>query len=168
MRRDDLSNRHVVSSLVRTSVKSAGPRLEAPYASHVSWRQWALIGFGAVLVLYLVLVLVLVVAGRRGDARALAGFVPDCVVLFKRLLSDPRVAWWRKALLAGVIVYLVSPIDLVPDFIPVAGQLDDAIVVALVLRRVLRGSGAALLHEHWPGPPQSLLVIRRVAYGRGA
>ena len=167
MRRDDLSNRHVVSSLVRTSIKSAGRRPEAPYASGVSWR-WALIGFGAVLVLYLVLVLVLVVAGRRGDARALAGFVPDCVVLFKRLLSDPRVAWWRKALLAGVIVYLVSPIDLVPDFIPVAGQLDDAIVVALVLRRVLRGSGAALLHEHWPGPPQSLLVIRRVAYGRGA
>jgi uncharacterized membrane protein YkvA (DUF1232 family) len=134
----------------------------------MSLWQWTLVGFGAVLVLYLSLVLVLIVAGRRGDARALAGFVPDFVVLFRRLLSDPRVVWWRKALLAGVIVYLVTPIDLVPDFVPVAGQLDDAIVVALVLRSVLRGSGEALLHEHWPGPPQSLLVIRRLAYGRGA
>jgi uncharacterized membrane protein YkvA (DUF1232 family) len=134
----------------------------------MSLWQWALVGFGAVLVLYLALVLVLIVAGRRGDARALAGFVPDFVVLFRRLLSDPRVVWWRKALLAGVIVYLVTPIDLVPDFVPVAGQLDDAIVVALVLRSVLRGSGEALLHEHWPGPPQSLLVIRRLVYGRGA
>ena len=134
----------------------------------MSLGQWALIGLGAVLVLYLALVLALIVARRRVDARALAGFVPDCVVLFKRLLSDPRMVWWRKALLAGVIVYLISPIDLVPDFIPVAGQLDDALVVALVLRSVLRGSGEALLREHWPGPPQSLLVIRRLAYGRGA
>jgi uncharacterized membrane protein YkvA (DUF1232 family) len=133
----------------------------------MSLWQWSLIGFGAVLVVYLVLVGVLIVAGRRDDARAVAGFIPDCVVLFKRLLSDSRIVWWRKALLAGVIVYLVTPIDLVPDFIPVAGQLDDAIVVALALRSVLRGSGEALLREHWPGPPQSLLVIRRLAYGRG-
>jgi uncharacterized membrane protein YkvA (DUF1232 family) len=131
----------------------------------MSLWQWVLVGLAAVLVLYLAAVLVLILAGRRGDARALAGFVPDCVVLFKRLLGDPRVVWWHKALLAGVIVYLVTPIDLVPDFIPVAGQLDDAIVVALVLRCVLRGSGEALLSEHWPGPPQSLLVIRRLAYG---
>jgi uncharacterized membrane protein YkvA (DUF1232 family) len=127
---------------------------------------WGLIGVGAAVVVYLALVLALIGAGRRGDARALARFVPDCVVLCKRLLGDPRVVWWRKALLAGAIVYLVTPIDLVPDFIPVAGQLDDAIVVALVLRSVLRGSGEALLEEHWPGPPQSLLVIRRLAYRR--
>jgi uncharacterized membrane protein YkvA (DUF1232 family) len=134
----------------------------------MSLWHWALIGFGAALALYLALVLVLVVAGREGDARALAGFVPDCIVLFKRLLNEPRVPWWRKALLAGVIVYLIAPIDLVPDFIPVAGQLDDAIVVALGLRSVLRACGEALLREHWPGPPQSLLVIQRLAYGRGA
>ena len=89
-------------------------------------------------------------------------------MLFKRLLSDPHVVWCRKALLAGVTLYLITPIDLVPDFIPIAGQLDDAIVVALSLRSVLRGSGKALWHEHWPGPQQSLLVIRRLAYGRAA
>ena len=65
----------------------------------------------------------------------------------------------------ALIAYLVMPIDLVPDFIPVAGQLDDAILVALVLRRVLRGSGAPLLREHWPGPDRSLRAVQRVAAG---
>jgi uncharacterized membrane protein YkvA (DUF1232 family) len=89
--------------------------------------------------------------------------VPDCVVLFKRLLRDPRVPRVRKVALALVLVYLVIPIDLVPDFIPVAGQLDDAILVALVLRAVLRSAGSELLDEHWPGPQRSLAVIRWLA-----
>jgi uncharacterized membrane protein YkvA (DUF1232 family) len=99
----------------------------------------------------------------RAELRVVARFVPDCVVLFRRLLGDRRVAWWRKALLAGAIAYLAMPFDLVPDFIPVIGLLDDALVVALVLRAVLRGSGAALLDEHWPGPPASRRVIARLA-----
>ena len=65
------------------------------------------------------------------------------MVLFKRLLADPRVDWWRKALLVAVIVYSASPIDLIPDFIPVAGQLDDAILVVIAVRVLLHGSGAA-------------------------
>ena len=116
------------------------------------------------LLVYATAVLVLVALGRGADARALARFVPDCVVLFKRLLSDPRVEWWRKVLLVLVIVYLASPIDLVPDFIPVAGQLDDAILVVIALRVLLRGSGPRLLAEHWPGPRRSLLVLLRFAY----
>ena len=127
---------------------------------------WTALLLAAVLALlvYGAAVLALVVAGRGADARALARFVPDCVVLFKRLLADPRVEWWRKALLVAVIVYLASPIDLVPDFIPVAGQLDDAIVVVLALRLLLHGSGERLLIEHWPGPRRSLQVILRLAY----
>jgi uncharacterized membrane protein YkvA (DUF1232 family) len=116
------------------------------------------------LALYGALVLTLIVAGRKGDARALVRLVPDCVVLFKRLLTDPRVDWWRKALLIGVIGYVVSPIDLVPDFIPIAGQFDDAILVVLAIRVLLRASGARLLSEHWPGPARSLEFIRRLAY----
>jgi uncharacterized membrane protein YkvA (DUF1232 family) len=115
--------------------------------------------------LYAGAVLLLVIFGRRGDARALAGFIPDCVVLVKRLIGDPRVPRRRKFLLVLLIAYLSLPFDLVPDFIPVAGQLDDAILLALVLRSVMRGGGVALLREHWPGPEQSQAVIRRLAFG---
>jgi uncharacterized membrane protein YkvA (DUF1232 family) len=126
--------------------------------------EWLLLLAVAVAVLYTIAVIALAVAGRDADARALARFVPDCVVLFKRLLADPRVEWWRKALLLVVLAYLVSPIDLVPDFIPIAGQLDDVIVVVIGLRVLLRGSGPRLLAEHWPGPRRSLQVILRFAY----
>jgi uncharacterized membrane protein YkvA (DUF1232 family) len=123
-----------------------------------------LILLAATLALYLALVITLIVAGRKGDARALVRLVPDCVVLFKRLLTDPRVDWWRKLLLVLVIAYVASPIDLVPDFIPIAGQLDDAILVVLAIRVLLRGGGPRLLSEHWPGPARSLEFIRRLAY----
>lgn len=107
--------------------------------------------------------LVLVLLGRRSDAKAMARFIPDMVVLFKRLLGDKRVPRRRKALLWLTVVYLVLPIDLVPDFIPVAGQLDDAIVVALVLRWMLRGVDPVVLDELWPGPPAGLALLKRAA-----
>jgi uncharacterized membrane protein YkvA (DUF1232 family) len=129
--------------------------------------QWLLVICGALLLFYALGVLVLVVVGRRSAARALAGFIPDCLVLFKRLIADPRVDRRRKGLLIGTIAYLAMPFDLVPDFIPVAGQLDDAIIVAVALRLLLRGSGASVLEEHWPGPEQSLRLILRLARGGG-
>jgi uncharacterized membrane protein YkvA (DUF1232 family) len=118
----------------------------------------------AFLALYASVVLALVVLGRRGEARAVARFIPDCLVLFRRLLADDRVPRVRKLSLVLMLGYLVLPIDLVPDFIPVAGQLDDAILVALTLRFVLRSSGPELLDEHWPGPPEGLGVIQRLAW----
>jgi uncharacterized membrane protein YkvA (DUF1232 family) len=66
----------------------------------------------------------------------------------------------HKVALALVIAYLAMPIDLVPDFIPIAGQLDDAILVALVLRRMARRD---LVAEHWSGPPESLALVLRMA-----
>jgi uncharacterized membrane protein YkvA (DUF1232 family) len=102
------------------------------------------------------------------DARTVARFVPDCLVLFKRLLADPRVPRRRKALLLGVVGYLAMPLDLIPDFIPVLGQLDDALVVVLALRAILRGGGEGLLRELWPGPQASLLVVERAALGSAA
>ena len=113
--------------------------------------------------LYAVFVAVLVLAGRREGARAAAAFVPDCVVLFRRLLSDPRVPRRKKLVLAALIPYLLMPFDLVPDFIPVAGYLDDAVIVAFALRYVLRGSGPDLIAAHWPGPPASLKLVLRFA-----
>ena len=68
----------------------------------------------------------------------------------------------RRLLVYALIAYLAMPFDLVPDFIPVAGQLDDAILVALVLRSLLRAGGPELLAEHWPGPQASLDLLRRL------
>ena len=108
-------------------------------------------------------VVALVFLGRRDDARAVARFVPDCVVLFRRLLADHRVSRRDKLLLAALVPYLLLPFDLIPDFIPVAGQLDDAVLVTLVLRRVLRGAGRHVVEEHWPGPRTSLTFVLRLA-----
>lgn len=60
------------------------------------------------------------------------------------------------------------PFDLIPDFIPVVGQLDDAIIVALVPRTILRAGGPSLLREHWPGPATSLNAVMRLAGGSAA
>ena len=127
---------------------------------------WVLLILAGVLIAYLGVVLGLVLAGRRTDARALAGFVPDCVVLCRRLLADSRVPRRHKALLIGLVGYLASPLDLIPDFIPVIGQLDDVLIAAVVLRTVRRGVRRSILRQHWPGPPQSLRVIERIALRR--
>jgi uncharacterized membrane protein YkvA (DUF1232 family) len=129
----------------------------------MSTTDQVLVSLAVLLALYGGFVLVLLVAGRRGDARAVAGFIPDCIVLFRRLLADPRVPRTRKVAVALLIGYLALPIDLIPDFIPVAGQLDDAILVALVLRFVLVGGGPKLIAEHWPGPAGSAALIERLA-----
>jgi uncharacterized membrane protein YkvA (DUF1232 family) len=129
----------------------------------VSWSVWLLISLGIALAIYGGLVGYLVVRGRRDDARALATFIPDCIVLVTRLVREPRVPRHRKLLLLAVVGYLSLPFDLVPDFIPVAGQLDDAVIVALVLRHFVKTSGEELIRELWPGPERSLEVILRLA-----
>jgi uncharacterized membrane protein YkvA (DUF1232 family) len=126
---------------------------------------WIALGLGVTALVYAAFVLALYLAGRHSDARAVAGFIPDCIVLFRRLLADQRVPRWRKAFVVVLIGYLAMPFDLVPDFIPIAGQLDDAILVALVLRLVLRSGGPELLRENWPGPEASRKLITRLAYG---
>ena len=133
----------------------------------MSGWDWALAGAGVLLALYLGAIAWLWRTGRREDARAVAGFVPDLVVLFRRLLGDARVPRRSKVVIALLVAYLASPIDLVPDFIPVAGQLDDAIIVILALRSVLRAVGPELLREHWRGPASSLELVLRYGHGRG-
>ena len=133
------------------------------YSLGDAWWIWPLVALAAIALVWGALVVALVVAGRREDARALATFIPDCIVLLYRLLRDPRVPRRRKLLLAGLVGYLALPFDLVPNFIPVAGQLDDALVVAFVLRRFLRSGGEPLVREHWPGQERSLALVLRLA-----
>jgi uncharacterized membrane protein YkvA (DUF1232 family) len=103
---------------------------------------------------------------RRARAAELARLVPDCAVLVARLARDPRVARRHKLVLLGAGAYLALPFDLIPDFIPVAGQADDAVVVTLALRAVLRGAGAEIAGEHWPGTAQGLEMVERLVRGR--
>ena len=115
------------------------------------------------LAIWLLLILALVAVGRRRDAREVARFIPDCVVLFKRLLGDARVPRRGKATVALLVPYLLLPFDLVPDFIPVAGQIDDAILVALVLAYVVRLSGREVVADLWPGSERGLRAVLSLA-----
>ena len=133
----------------------------------MQWWTSLLISLAVVLVVYAAFILWLVVRGRREDARAFATFIPDCIVLVTRLARDPRVPRRRKLLLVALVAYLGLPFDLVPDFIPVAGQLDDAIIVALVLRHFVKAGGEEMIRELWPGPEPSLALILRLAWPRG-
>jgi uncharacterized membrane protein YkvA (DUF1232 family) len=96
---------------------------------------------------------------RRERLVELARFVPDCAVLFKRLMLDSRVPLFSKLLLAGAVVYLLMPFDLVPDFIPWLGQLDDAIVVSAAVAWVARSAGRDVVAELWPGTDGGLRAV---------
>ena len=127
-------------------------------------RSLLILALAAVL-LWALCLTALYISGRRDAARALATFLPDSLVLVRRLLADPTLPRSRKLALIALLAYLALPIDLVPDFLPVVGQLDDAILAALTLRYVLRGASAARLAELWPGPPEGLAVITRLTTG---
>jgi uncharacterized membrane protein YkvA (DUF1232 family) len=95
--------------------------------------------------------------------RSVARLLPDLVRLIKRLAADPAMPRGVRIRLALLLVYLASPIDLIPDFIPIIGFADDAIIVAIVLRSVTRTAGPAALAKHWPGTPEGLMAVRRLS-----
>jgi uncharacterized membrane protein YkvA (DUF1232 family) len=112
---------------------------------------------------YVVLLGALLVARPKGNLLGEAlRLLPDLLRLLRRLASDrsvPRAARVRLWLLLG---YLAIPIDLVPDFVPVLGYADDAIIVSLVLRSVVRRAGAPVVRRHWPGTDNGLAAIGRL------
>lgn len=124
----------------------------------------ALIAALAILVLiWLVLVIALIAFGKRALAREIAALVPNLVRLFSGLMRDPRVPRRAKVVLGATVLYLAMPIDLVPDFIPVAGQLDDAIVAAFALRYVIGTTPREVVTEYWPGDPEMLRRLLALA-----
>lgn len=133
----------------------------------MSTLAWLLVGAGVTVFAYLAFIAALLLLGRQTEARVLARFIPDCLVLLRRLIGDDQVPRRRKLVLLALVAYLSVPIDLVPDFIPVVGQLDDVLIAGLALRYALRLGGPDLLRQHWPGPEQSLQAMMRFAYGRG-
>jgi len=120
-----------------------------------------LISLAVIAVLYCVVLLGLLFLGRRTAAKEIALLIPNVLVLFKGLLGDPRVPRGSKGLLVLAAAWVASPIDLIPDFIPVLGPLDDAVVTALVLRHVLRTAGEDVIAEHWRGEPETLSRLVR-------
>jgi uncharacterized membrane protein YkvA (DUF1232 family) len=111
------------------------------------------------LVVWIGLIVLLIALGRRTLARELATLVPNLTRLFAGLLRDPRVPLRAKVVLGATALYLAMPIDIIPDFVPIAGSLDDAIVAAFALRFVVRASSPEIVAEHWPGDPATLRRI---------
>jgi uncharacterized membrane protein YkvA (DUF1232 family) len=108
------------------------------------------------LVLWLVAVGTLMLAGRKVEAKQLARLLPDLASLLRGLLGDPRLTRGSKVLVGFAIVWVISPIDLLPEFLPVIGPLDDVLVVALVLRHLVKRAGPEVVREHWRGDPVML------------
>jgi uncharacterized membrane protein YkvA (DUF1232 family) len=120
-----------------------------------------LIALAVALALWLLAIGVLYALGRKSQARELATLIPNLIVLFRGLLGDPRVSRSSKAWLWFALGWFISPIDLIPEFLPVVGPLDDAIVAALVLRHVLRRTDQSVLVDHWRGDAATLDAIIR-------
>jgi uncharacterized membrane protein YkvA (DUF1232 family) len=116
--------------------------------------------------LWVVAIVGLLVMGRRTASRQLATLLPNLVLLFRGLLHDPRVPRRSKMLLGFAIVWFLSPIDIVPEFIPVVGPLDDAFVAAFALRHIVRMAGREVIADHWSGDEMTLGVLLRLAGAR--
>ncbi len=110
----------------------------------------ALIGLGVLLASWALMV---VLAARlpEGTLKELASFLPDCVTTVRRLRKDPRVPRRAKLAVGFAGLWVLSPIDLIPEFLPVIGPLDDVVVVALALRYAARQVPPEVILEAWPG-----------------
>jgi len=105
-----------------------------------------------------------VFVARPDDAslRDAVRLLPDTLRLIRRVAADRTIPRRTRALVWLLLVYLAVPIDLVPDFVPVIGYADDAIITSLVLRHVLRRAGQGKLRAHWPGSPEGLATLTKL------
>lgn len=118
----------------------------------MNWIRTLIVAAGLLAVSWTVMV---ILAARLppGVLKDLAGFLPACVTLTRRLRADPRVPRRAKVAVVFAGLWVLSPIDLIPEFLPVIGPLDDVVVVVLALRYAARQVPSHVLREAWPGPP---------------
>jgi uncharacterized membrane protein YkvA (DUF1232 family) len=130
----------------------------------VEWVRPVAAVVGGLLVVWLVL-LALLWRFRPDELRAREALrlLPDVVRLVRRLAADGSLPTGVRVRLWALLAYLLSPLDLVPDFLPVIGYADDVVVVAWALRSVVRRAGYEALERHWPGQPAGLAVVSRLA-----
>ena len=123
-----------------------------------------LIGAGTALLLaWVALVVALVLARPRGVLlREALRLLPDVLRLIRRLAADPDLPRGVRIRLGALLAYLASPVDLIPDFIPVLGYADDAIIVTAVLRSVARRAGVSAVRAHWPGTDDGFTALARL------
>ncbi|HET9530789.1 MAG TPA: YkvA family protein [Blastocatellia bacterium] len=104
---------------------------------------------------------------KRGKMKArmrdLLLFVPNLLMLLFRLLRDPRVSSADKAIVAGTIIYVIAPIDIIPDFIPFIGQVDDSYLIAISILRLLNRADGAVIREHWRGERDIKELVTNIA-----
>jgi uncharacterized membrane protein YkvA (DUF1232 family) len=118
----------------------------------------------ALLVVWGLLVAVLVISKPKGSLLGEAlRLLPDTLRLLHRLAGDRSLPRGVRVRLWLLLAYLALPLDLIPDFLPVIGHVDDAILVCLVLRAVVRRAGADAVRRHWPGTDDGLRALWRVA-----
>jgi uncharacterized membrane protein YkvA (DUF1232 family) len=128
----------------------------------VWWQILVAVGAGIALVWLVLIGLLWRAAPDETSAREMLRLLPDVVRLTARLARDPSLPRGLRVRLWLLLGYLALPIDLVPDFVPVIGYADDAVLVALTLRAVVRRAGADALDRHWPGSAAGLAAVRRL------
>jgi uncharacterized membrane protein YkvA (DUF1232 family) len=127
------------------------------------WSTLIAVAVGLVIVWMALLIALAVTRPKDLTVADALRLLPDTVVLLRRLAADPQLPRGVRVRLLLLLVYLILPFDLVPDFIPVLGYADDAIIVAAALRSVARRAGYGALDKHWPGTPEGLQSVRRLA-----
>lgn len=131
------------------------------------WWETPLAVAASLLLLWLLMLAALWFAqrGQQNPAtmRKAMRLLPDVLRLIRRLAADTSLPAGVRTRLWLLLGYLLLPIDLVPDFIPVIGYADDAIIIVLALRSVMRAAGPEALQRHWPGTPQGLATLLKLA-----
>jgi uncharacterized membrane protein YkvA (DUF1232 family) len=130
------------------------------------WSDWWVIPIGivgALILIWAALVATLWLAKPgEHDVKEALRLLPDVIQLIKRLATDPDTPRGVRIRLGLLLLYLALPLDLIPDFVPVLGYADDAIIVALVLRSASRSAGPDALAKYWPGTPEGLAALKRL------